>query len=513
MTVHQVQVRRSGRLRPLPRRLAVAARRHWLLLSLLVPAITLRVLAQLAYQPVLLYIDSYNYLLRTRHLDPTGDDPIGYGLFLLRPLLAFGNLAVLAAFQHLLGLAMGVAIYALLRRRGARRWLAALAAAPVLLDAYQVQIEHNLMPDTLFQVLLLAALAVLTWRETPGYVASGVAGTLLGAAVLVRLVGEPLVLPAIAYVAVAGSGRWRRLGLVACVAACFAVPVLAYAADYHRHTGRFGISSTGGAALYGRVAVFVDCANLEMPSYERVLCPSAPVGARPKADDLVNAPESPLRRLRPPQGMSAEAVQVDFARRVITHQPVDFVAAVARDFAKGFAPYRVTFAGDVVVWRWWFPLEYPVWQPGYSMRDAVETVERYGGGGPAVQRPLAELLRGYQRSVGYTPGPVVGVALLLGLLGALGVGRARDRRQRAACMLFAATGGGALLTAALYLFSWRYQLPGLVLLPTAGALGATVLFPGRERAAVALPDHTGRDALAASPSHPARLGCRDRAED
>src|SRR6266511_4286638 len=121
---------RAERWRDRWARAGAAARRHWLILAILAPTIALRVLAQLAYKPLLLYIDSYVYLANLHRLDPTGDYPIGYPLF-LRPLLWLGNLAVVAAIQHLLGLAMGVTIYLLLQRWGVRRWLAALAAAPV----------------------------------------------------------------------------------------------------------------------------------------------------------------------------------------------------------------------------------------------------------------------------------------------------------------------------------------------------------------------------------------------
>jgi hypothetical protein len=508
----------AGRWRALATLAAAGARRHWLILAILAPAIALRVLAQLAFKPLLLYIDSYVYLANLHHLDPTGDYPIGYDLFLW-PVLKLGNLAVLAAVQHLLGLGMGITIYLLLQRRGVRPWLAALAAAPVLLDAYQVQIEHNPMADTLFQAMLVAVVAVLTWRRRPGLVAAAVAGALLGAAVVVRLVGEPLVLAAILFVALAGSGRWRRLGLVATVAACFAVPVGAYAGFYHSRTGKVGISSTGGAAAYGRVVAFADCSRVRLPAYERILCPAAPPGRRPPADYLVHAPNSPRFKLRPPAGMSNAQVERDFARRVAMRQPLELVAAVARDFAKGFAPARITFAGDVTVDRWWFPLDYPVWLPGYPMSAAVHAADRYGGGGPSVDRPIAQLLRDYQRA-GYTPGPVVALALLAGLGGALlagrsgglvagrgsglvagrggplVAGRARDPSQRAACLLYTLMGAGVLLSAATFEFSWRYQLPGLVLLPMAGALGATILFPGRRRPpVVSFPDDADRAAL------------------
>jgi hypothetical protein len=475
-------------------RALAGARRHWLILAILAPAIALRVLAQLAYKPLLLYIDSYVYLLNLHRLKPTGDYPIGYDLF-LRPILGLGNLAVLGVVQHLLGLGMGVTIYLLLQRRGVRRWLAALAAAPVLLDAYQVQIEHNLMADTLFQAMLVAVVAVLTWRRRPSFGAAAVAGALLGAAVVVRLVGEPLVLAAILFVALAGSGGWRRLGLAATVAACFAVPVGAYAGFYYSQTGKLGISSTGGGAAYGRVVGFADCSKLRLPDYERILCPAAPPGRRPPSDYLIHAPNAPRFKLQPPAGMSNAQVERDFARRVALRQPLELLGAVARDFAKGFAPVRVTFAGDVPVDRWWFTLDYPVWPPGYPMSAAVHAADRFGGGGPAANQPFAGLLRDYQRA-GYTQGPLIALALLAGLGGGLAAGRNRDPSQRAACLLCTTMGAGVLLSAASFEFSWRYQLPGLVLLPLAGALGATILFPGRRRPPVpSFPDAADRAAM------------------
>jgi hypothetical protein len=489
-----VEVAPAPERAPAPSRAAALARRHWLILAILLAGIALRVLAQLAYKPLLLYIDSYVYLGNLHKLDPTGDYPIGYPLF-LRPLLWLGNLAVVAAVQHLLGLAMGVVIYLLLQRRGVRPWLAALAAAPVLLDAYQVQVEHNLMADTLFEAMLVAVVATLTWRRRPGFVAAAVAGVLLGAAVVVRLVGEPLVLVAMLFVALAGSGRWRRFALALTMAACFAVPVGAYALDYRLHTGALGISGTGGGAAYGRVIAFADCSKLDLPDYERVLCPIQPPGRRPPSDYLVHAPNAPRFKLVPPPGMTSAQVERDFARRVLLHQPWQVLAAVGTDFLKGFAPARITFAGDVAVERWHFPLDYPIWLPGYSLREARHAVDRFGGGGPSVSRPLAEVLRGYQR-FGYLPGPLVALALLAGLLAALGVRRGANPSQRAASLLYSLMGAGVLLSAATFEFSWRYQLPGLVLLPMAGALGLTILFPGRRRPPVpAFPDEADRAAL------------------
>ena len=139
-------------------------RRHWLAAVLLAAGLVLRVLAQFAYRPVLFYIDTTRYLYN----DAQGMDPVGYK-GPLRVLLAVTNLNTIAAVQHLLGLAMAVAIYVLLLRRGAPRWLGALAMAPLLLDAYQIQIEQTVMPDTWFEALVVAGLAILLWRPAPGW--------------------------------------------------------------------------------------------------------------------------------------------------------------------------------------------------------------------------------------------------------------------------------------------------------------------------------------------------------
>src|SRR5262249_15277948 len=88
------------------------AREHWLLTALLAAGLVLRVLAQIAYRPALIYIDSLRYLYHAH-----GADPVGYRV-LLRPLLLVGNLDLVAASQHVVGLAMAVLLYAVLLRRG-----------------------------------------------------------------------------------------------------------------------------------------------------------------------------------------------------------------------------------------------------------------------------------------------------------------------------------------------------------------------------------------------------------
>ena len=140
-----------------------AVRHHCFFLLVLTAGLALRVLAETAYRPALLYIDSVKYLEGS-----VATAPQGYQA-LLRLLEPVGGLALVAAVQHVFGLAMAVALYALLLRRGAPRWAATLAAAPVLLDAYQLQLEQTIMPDVLFETMITAGLVVLLWRRRPGH--------------------------------------------------------------------------------------------------------------------------------------------------------------------------------------------------------------------------------------------------------------------------------------------------------------------------------------------------------
>ena len=92
---------------------------------------------------------------------------------------------------------------------------------------------------------------------------------------------------------------------------------------------------------------------------------------------------------------------------------------------------------------------------------------------------LAGFLRTYQLGGGYTPGPLFLFTALAGLVGTLGVLRRRasaaQRATATACLLTFLSAVAVLLASDLFEFSWRYQLPALVTLPPAGALGITVV--------------------------------------
>src|ERR1700733_7648441 len=198
--------------------------RHWLLSTFVAVGLVLRILATIAYHPALIYVDSLKYLYNAS----PGADPLGYKV-ILKIVLVFGDVGTVAVVQHLVGLAIGILLYAVLRRRGAAWWLAAIAAAPVLLDAYQVQMETMIMPDVWFEAAIVAALAVLLWLPELTIRAAVAAGLILGASATIRQVGEVLVLPALVYLVLAAAGSWRQIARkgVALIIA-FAIPILAY---------------------------------------------------------------------------------------------------------------------------------------------------------------------------------------------------------------------------------------------------------------------------------------------
>ncbi|MGH3287480.1 MAG: hypothetical protein ACRDPD_22775 [Streptosporangiaceae bacterium] len=462
-------------------------RRHWLLALLIAGGLVLRVVTQFAYEPALLFIDSKKYLYGTDFsLGAWGSfDPIGYTLLVLKPVQMFTNLGFVAVLQHVLGLGMAVALYVLMLRRGVVRWLAALAVAPVLLDAYQLNAEQTIMPDVLFEALVVAGIVLLLWRPRPGLAFVILAGLAFGTSAPVRQVGEALILPALVYV-VAAARDWRtRLLHGAVLTVCFALPIVGYM-GYSKvvlHYG-FQMSSMGDAYLYGRAAHAADCATLKLPADEQLLCPTPAQALKFGVDGLVNNPDSPrvqyavdVRQGVPDYNLPQ---QTRFAYAVIKQQPMRVIGDITRDSIKIFALTRNTVQGDTPIKRWQFQNVYPTFPPGIRAsghNSATSIFAASGGGGKArVRRPLAVGLRFYQLHGGYTPGPVLLLGLLLGLAGMFTFGRRRDPANLSlACLLITGSAVAVLLGADLYEFSWRYQLPALVTLPIAGALGATAI--------------------------------------
>ncbi|MCM3925002.1 hypothetical protein ND748_25470, partial [Frankia sp. AiPs1] len=144
-----------------------SVRRHAVFAVLFIVAVAARVLVLVAYPPALMYLgDSAAYLDQAwRDLWPGDWRPSGYPIF-LRILDGPSHVTRIVVVQHLLTLAVAVALYAVALRAVRRPWLAALAAAPALLAPWVLDLGQFVLADSLFGVLVSAGVAVLAgWRR------------------------------------------------------------------------------------------------------------------------------------------------------------------------------------------------------------------------------------------------------------------------------------------------------------------------------------------------------------
>ncbi|MDX3001195.1 glycosyltransferase family 2 protein [Kribbella solani] len=463
-------------------------RKHWLLAIFLVVGLLLRTLATVAYWPAIIYTDSVQYLTNMGKLSPDQLNPIGYD-FVLGPLVWIGGLPLVVIVQHLVGLFLGVAIYALARRLTVYRWLAAVAAAPILLDAYQVQIEQNIMAETTFDMILVAFLWLLLAKGVPGWRRAGVIGLLVGSAFAVRAIGMVLLIAVVIYLVVVGNAwRTRRMDVVRRTVAAiagFGIVFAAYVGYYRAETGRWGFTGAENQILYGRTATVANCDKLPLNEGTRLFCPKEPLGQRLGVDKYAHNHYGDPNWPGPlPPGTTKRQLATEFAHLVITHQPLDVTWAALKDFAKGFAPTRTSSPDDVPLSRWQFQTVYP----NLSDPNTAMAAVKWGGSEPHVAHVPAVVLRAYQLHGGYTSGTYLGLCVLIALAAVAGLGRARTSRLRSAALLPAAAGLILLLGSAAFEFSWRYQLPGLVFFPLAGAIGLRAVL-GKDQARPAMADY------------------------
>ncbi|MEN3356973.1 MAG: hypothetical protein V7637_955 [Mycobacteriales bacterium] len=466
-------------------------RRHGVFAAVLLAGGVLRLFAVLGFRPAFWFNDSYEYLGVALRPEAYPIRPDGYSWFLrlLQPLHSFAAVVVV---QHLLGIAVAVALYLLLVRSGLPGWLAAVAMLPQLLSVRQVQLEHLVMSDTLFTALLVGGVVALGWRPArPSWWCAAGAGLALSAATLVRSVGLPLLALAGVYLLVRRAG-WRAVlafGLVA------AVPLAGYAAWYHGQHGRYELTNSDGVFLYSRTMTFADCARIAPPPDLAQLCDQTPLARRPAPSNYIWHP-SPLDRLAGPLPPGATPqdrfvpARNDPARRfallAVRRQPLGYARAVLRDVARSFSWAPANYPGPQVTGAYRFstrPLIQPraaVFVPGGDALHDTTAYER----GPArtrVIQPYAGPVISYQR-VSWLPGPVLGALLVVGLVGVLAFPR-RDRRRWQILLLWSMAAGLLVLPPMTAQFDQRYVLPAVPFACAAAALAAHVLLAGRKLAA------------------------------
>ena len=266
------------------------------------------------------------------------------------------------------------------------------------------------MPDIWFEALIVAGLAILLWQPRPGWRRVVAAGVVLGTSATVAQVGEALLLPAVIYLLVAGGGWRRALGKAAALCAAFALPILAYCTVSYLLSGAFFLSHTGVTSFYGRTAAAADCATLRLPPPSAGMCPT-PAQQAHGPDWLEYATGSPVAAVLP-EPAAGRGRQPDLRLQPPGADPAAAAAARAptgATWSKLFALTRDDQPGRHAH----LPLAVPDRRTRTTRRTTTEaivtaTVSRFGGGEPAVWRPVATFLRAYQLDGGYTPGPAAG---------------------------------------------------------------------------------------------------------
>ena len=450
--------------------------RHWLFIAVLSGAAALRAVVMLGYPPVMWFNDSYAYVSDAVHLATSPSRPSGYPFF-LRLLMPLHSFTLVVALQHLMGLAMGAGIYALLRRRGLPAWGATLAAVPVLFDAYEVQIEQQIMSDALFMLLLTGAVVLLCWDRRVSVGVAAIAGLAIGYATVVRTVGLPL-LVLVALCLLARRTGWRP---AAALVVAGAVPIAGYMLLYSLQHGRLATASSAGTFLYGRVQSFADCAVMKPPPSLARLCDPRPPAQRPIAVEYIWNPSDPLWKFH--KGLfnpQVNALAQHFAIRAIEDQPLSYLRVVAGDAWHAFGwTHNVNYDRRTNLLYLFSnpPPQIPAWAPLRTLRAFQP-----GLGQTRAVQPFAGFLGAYQRQV-YLRGTLLGLMLLAGL-GGLAV---RWRRWGGLVLLpWCVAAMLLVLPVATSGFSYRYMLSVVPLASIAAGLAFVRGDGSRE------PGHRGR---------------------
>jgi hypothetical protein len=245
------------------------ARRHRLATVALAAGVILRGIVMAGFAPAALFkLDTYDYLWDAAHLQPNPVNPSGYAVFLwvLKP---FHSLVLIAGLQHVMGLAIAVMIYAILRSWGAGPWLATAAAAPVLFDPAQLLLEQYVMADILAMFLMVTGFAVLLTRRFPSAARAATGSLLLGLSAVVRPATLVIIGLVACYLLVRRTG-WRT---AAAALAAGLLPIAGYVAWFASVSGNVGLTSSDGLFLWSRTMSFANCAVIKPPTDLRDLCP------------------------------------------------------------------------------------------------------------------------------------------------------------------------------------------------------------------------------------------------
>jgi hypothetical protein len=439
-------------------RLRQLARENRLFSWALAAGALLRLITILGYPGALwFYGDSFVYLGASLRPQPNLSKATGYSFF-LRALLPFHSLTLVVTIQHLMGLAVAVMIYVLLRRNGVSKLWSAVATLPQLLDGYIIEDEHMIMTETLFTFLLMIAMLMLLWKPRPVWWKMLVAGLITGCAALVRTDGEVMYAVFPLFLLLRGmSWKTVRGWLMAITfAVASLVPYAAYAGwfhDYYPQYHKYDITLAEGFFLWGRVSSFANCAVINPTPAEAAakICPTdAIVDRSPPGNFVWENPyihASFLHKHFSPVTPAGNELLTGFAERAIEKQPLDYVKTVVRDVGLSFGIPRIAYPGPGTTYYYSFHTHYSVaptaTSKGYNTlppknktwigtnvrtENAYSDWLAYGHQAPGVvNKVFAVPILLYERVV-FTWGPLLAVIVLVGLGGVISVSASAWRR-------------------------------------------------------------------------------------
>ena len=323
-------------------------RQHRLITIAALASLVPRILALLSFRPALLTADSFLYMSGAVTGRLGNIRPSGYSLFLAVVRVLPRPLLDVTVLQHLMGIAVGVMVYALLRYWGLPGWGATLAALPVLFDVREIALESYILPDTLFCLVIMITVALLLTRRTPNWWQCAGAGLLLAYACVLRGNGIPLAVVGAVFLLIRKVG-WKAL---AAAAAAFAVPLLGYVVAFHATYGVYNLTTSDGLFLWSRTTSFANCAVIKPPARLAPLCPSRAKGIKIPAPAAWSVPHllaapTPSTFLwsagawwrhdaHPGVDSYNNRLGEQFAKAAITAQPLDYLRVVGRDVALTF---------------------------------------------------------------------------------------------------------------------------------------------------------------------------------
>jgi hypothetical protein len=488
---------------------------NWIFAIALVLGAALRVITMLGFPPAIWFGgDSASYVNSGLRWWPGVSRESGYGVMLglLHP---FHSFAVVTGVQHLLGLACAVLIYALLRHRyRLPAWGATLASLPVLLDVYVIQLEQEILADSTFTFLCVAAVTLVLWwpdRERPRW-SLPAAAALFAVASAFWPVGLPLLIMLLVFMLVRRIG-WRAL---VSTAVAGAIPLALYLGWFDVRYHQLAFNDSDGIFLWSRTMSFAECSIIKPPADLRPLCPTGPPSTRQSAPFYIWEANSPLLKVGTGTSKftkSRNALAKQFAIRAIEAQPLAYAGDVVHGWLLTYSWGRPNVPSAAMASR-------------YQFTNATQTQNALSGTSPAavaagiaslhkVQReytgghtadtrevrPFATIMIDYQR-VAYLRGTMLAVLMLIALSGiAMAWRRDGFRRLRG-------WGGPALFPFLIALtleavppltadFSLRYVVPTIPVICLAAALAFARPLPETRTEPVAAVAGSSEPAVAA----------------